>query len=287
MSIGFILGRQVRRICGMPDMILLLGGTSDSIEVAGLLLNEGLPVIFSMATEATMGLPESPLIVIRRGPLDQKGMEESISKGNINVIIDATHPYAVEVTRNALSVCGKTGVRYFRLTRKKVVKKHPNIIFAENHEDAARKTVSLGGTILAAIGIRNLSTYVSVCHENGPRLIVRALPNKDSIKILEGLGIPEENWIIGQGPFSYDDNVTAIKQFDIRTLVTKDSGTRGGTEEKIQAALDQGCKIVVVQRPSIDDTCSFSEPLELVNAVKDYLITMSSKREGVASRTSL
>ena len=80
MSIGFILGRQVRRICGMPDMILLLGGTSDSIEVAGLLLNEGLPMIFSMATEAPMGLPESPLIVIRRGQLDQKGMEKSISR---------------------------------------------------------------------------------------------------------------------------------------------------------------------------------------------------------------
>ena len=85
-------------------------------------------------------------------------------------------------------------------------------------------------------------------------MIVRALPNKDSLKILEDLGIPEENWIIGQGPFSYEDNVTAIKEFDVRTLVTKDSGTRGGTEEKIQAALDQGCKIVVVQRPPSDET---------------------------------
>ena len=85
-------------------MILLLGGTSDSIEVARLLVNEGLPMIFSMATDTPMDLPESPLVVIRRGPLNQVGMEESISNDNINVIIDATHPYAVEVTRNALAV---------------------------------------------------------------------------------------------------------------------------------------------------------------------------------------
>ncbi len=268
-------------------MILLLGGTSDSIEVARLLVNEGLPMIFSMATDAPMDLPESPLVVIRRGPLNQVGMEESISNDNINVIIDATHPYAVEVTRNALAVSRVTGVQYFRLARKTVVKNHPNIIFAENHADAARKAVSLGGTILAAIGIRNLATYVSMCHENGPRLIVRALPNKDSLRILESLGIPRGNWIIGQGPFSYEDNVTAIKEFGVMTLVTKDSGTRGGTEEKIQAALDQGRKIVVVQRPPSDETLSFSEPMELVKAVKDYLMTISSKREGVASETRL
>lgn len=268
-------------------MILLLGGTSDSIEVARLLINEGLPMIFSMATDTPMDLPESSLVVIRRGPLDQAGMGKSISEDNTNVIIDATHPYAVEVTRNAVAASLATGAQYFRLNRKTVVKNHPNVIFAENHEDAARKAISLGGTILAAIGIRNLATYVSMCHENGPRLIVRALPNKDSLKILEDLGIPEGNRIIGQGPFSYEDNVTAIKEFGVMTLVTKDSGTRGGTEEKIQAALDQECKIVVVQRPPSDETLSFSEPMELVKAVKAYLMTMSSKREGVASETRL
>ena len=268
-------------------MILLLGGTSDSIEVARLLVNEGLPMIFSMATDTPMDLPESSLVVIRRGPLDQAGMGKSISKDNTNVIIDATHPYAVEVTRNALAASRATGARYFRLNRKTVVKQHPNIIFAENHEEAARKAVSLGGTILVATGIRNLATYVPMCRWNRPRLIVRALPNKDSIKILKGLGIPEENWIIGQGPFSYEDNVAAIKEFGVRILVTKDSGTRGGTEDKIQAALDQRCKIVVVQRPPSDEAPSFSEPMELVNALKDYLMTMSSKREGVASKTRL
>ncbi len=268
-------------------MILLLGGTSDSIEIVKLLINEGLPMIFSMATGTPMDLPESPLVIVRRGALDQAGMEESISQDKINILIDATHPYAAEVTRNALAVAKKREVRYFRLNRKPVVKDGPNILFAKDHEDAARKSVILGGTILATVGIRNLSVYASICSRNDPLLIVRALPNQDSLKTLESMGIPPENRIIGQGPFSYEDNVRAIRQFGVKTLITKDSGTRGGTEEKIRAAQDEGCKIIVVQRPPSDETVSFSEPQELVDAVKGYLTTMSSKSEGITSITML
>jgi len=268
-------------------MILLLGGTSDSIEIVKLLIDEGLSMIFSLATGTPMDLPESPFAMVRRGALDQAGMEESISQDNINILIDATHPYAAEVTRNALLVAKKRRVRYFRLNRKPVVKHGPNILFAKDHEDAARKAVTLGGTILATIGIRNLAVYVSTCFRNGPLLIVRALPTEGSLKTLERMGIPPENRIIGQGPFSYEDNIRAIRQFGVKTLITKDSGTRGGTEEKIRAAHDEGCKIIVVQRPPSDETASFCEPRELVDAVKDYLTTMSSKSEGKTSITML
>ncbi len=269
-------------------MILLLGGTSDSVEILKLLVDEAFPVIFSMATQTPMDLPASRLITLRRGAMDEAEMENSIASDKIDVLIDATHPYAAEVTRNARRVSLKTGVRYFRLTRKPVVTSSSGIILAKDHADAALKALQLGGTILATIGIRNLGVYASMCNGSGSKLIVRALPTVDSLKVLKGLGIPVENTITGQGPFSYEDNVRAIRQFGVRTLITKDSGTRGGTEEKIRAAQDEGCNVIVVQRPSSDDVAgSFPEPQALVKAVKDYLMTMSSNREGVTSRTRL
>lgn len=268
-------------------MILLLGGTSDSIEIARLLVNEGLPTIFSMVTQAFMNLPQTPLLIVRRGAMDQTTMIESIVNNKIDALVDATHPYATEVTRNAVDASRKTGVQYFRLTRKPVVDGLANVIFAKDHQEAARKAVNIGGLILLTIGVRNLEIYSSICSKAGLPFVVRALPNESSLKILKDLGIPSENTITGLGPFSYEHNVRTIRQFGVKTLITKDSGTRGGTVEKIRAAQDEGCNIIVVKRPPSDATRSFDEPQRLVNAVKNYLITISSKREGVASRTML
>ncbi|MGC8658979.1 MAG: precorrin-6A reductase [Desulfomonilaceae bacterium] len=269
-------------------MILLLGGTSDSVEMLKLLIDEGFQVIFSMATQTPMELPGSRLVRVRRGAMNEDDMEQAVIYEKVDILIDATHPYAAEVTRNARKVSAKTSIRYFRLTRTPVVTNFANVILAKDHVDAAKRALQLGGNILVTIGIRNLDVYVSVCKGHDSKLIVRALPNHDSLQALSNLGVPAANIITAKGPFSYEDNVRAIREFGIKTLVTKDSGTRGGTEEKIRAAQDEGCNVIVVQRPALDDaTGSFSEPQELLFAVRDYLTTMSSNREGAASRTIL
>lgn len=268
-------------------MILLLGGTSESVEIAKLLVDACFPTLLSMATDVSMNLPESPLLTVRRGPLDQRGMEEVVLNNGIRILVDATHPYAEDVTGNALVVCRNLHVEYLRLSRKPVVSDGRNIIFVKDHEEAALKAVSLGGTILATIGIKNLGVYVSMCSKHGVRLIVRALPSEDSTKTLSDLGVTPEDTIIGRGPFSFEDNLLAIRRFGVKTLITKDSGTRGGTEDKIRAAQHEGSSIIVVQRPNAEASGAFSEPIDLVNAVKNYFTMMSSNREGVTSMTML
>ncbi|MCX5873535.1 MAG: precorrin-6A reductase [Deltaproteobacteria bacterium] len=268
-------------------MILLLGGTSESIEIARLLVDAGFSTLLSMATDMSMNLPESPLLTVRRGPLDQRGMEEVCLNNGIKMLVDATHPYAGDVTGNAILVCRKLHIEYLRLSRKPVVQEGRNIIFVKDHAVAALKAVSLGGTILATIGIRRLGVYVSMCSKYNVKLIVRALPSEDSRKMLCNLGVPPEDTIIGRGPFSFEDNLLAIRRFGVKTLVTKDSGIRGGTEQKVRAAEQEGCSIIVVQRPHAEVSEAFSEPLDLFNAVKDYFTTMSSNKEGVTSMTML
>ncbi len=269
-------------------MILLLGGTSESVETAKLLVDHGFRFIFSMATGISMDLPESSLITVSRGAMDDSAMEDLINENMLAAVVDATHPYAVEVTENAMRACENTGARYFRLSRDVSAPEGSSIIPARDHEDAANKAADAGKTVLSTIGVRNLGAYVSVCSERGIRLIARALPNEESLNIIKSLGIPEENIITGKGPFSFEENVNAIRKFGVGVVVTKDSGTRGGTDEKIRAAIHEGCRVILVQRPEQKQAAEvFTEPSELLKSLINYLGAMSSKSDGVTSITML
>jgi precorrin-6x reductase len=117
---------------------------------------------------------------------------------------------------------------------------------------------------------------------------VRALPNEESLNIIKSFGIPEENIITGKGPFSFEENVRAIRNFGVDAVVTKDSGVRGGTDEKIRAAIHEGCIVILVQRPEQKQAAEvFTEPSELLKSLINYLGTMSSKSDGVTSITML
>ena len=268
-------------------MILLLGGTSESVDTAKLLVDHGFQFIFSMASEIPMSLPESSLLTLTRGVMDNTAMESLIHESMIAAVVDATHPYAVEATKNAMRACKNTGVRYFRLSRRSSVPDGSNIIGAKDHEEAANKAGDVGRTVLSTIGVRNLGVYVSVCSARGIRLIVRALGNVESLNAIKSLGVPDQNIITGKGPFSFEENITAIRRFGVGTLVTKDSGVRGGTDEKIRAAIHEKCLVILVQRPEPQGGEVFLEPSELVSSLKNYLGATSSKRDGVTSITIL
>ncbi|MFH0958016.1 MAG: precorrin-6A reductase [Pseudomonadota bacterium] len=268
-------------------MILLLGGTSESVETARLLVDHGLKFVFSMATEMPIGIPDSRLLTLVRSAMDNTAMEKMIHERMITAVVDATHPYAVEVTRNAILACRNSGVRYFRLSRRSSVSHNPEIIWAMDHMEAARKAGTAGRTVLSTIGVRNLGPYASVCYARGIRLIVRAMPSEESLNAIKSLGIPNECVITGKGPFTFEQNVEAIRRFEIGTLVTKDSGVRGGTDEKIRAAIQEKCIVIVVRRPEPQGGEVFFEPGELVKSLINYLGTISSKREGVTPITML
>lgn len=66
-------------------------------------------------------------------------------------------------------------------------------------------------------------------------------------------GIPPERIVGAMGPFSLEDNVALIKHSGARILVTKASGTTGGFWEKVQAARETRCTLVVIGRPTKEE----------------------------------
>lgn len=245
-------------------MILLLGGTTEAIEIATALADRKLKVLVSNATDYTLDVNADANIELRTGPLDEQQLAELILQKNISAIVDATHPYAEQITAIAQVVAEKQNIKYFRFQRAQTQFDYENTYLAKDHGEAAAKVFSYGCPVLLTIGSRNLACYAA--GESG-KLFVRVLPVAESLDKCAELGIIDEHVIAAKGPFGIEDNVAVIKKHGIGVIVTKDSGVVGGVPEKIEAAKQQNCKVVVVGRPEVVCENCFYSVDELVDSV--------------------
>ncbi|MFR3602164.1 MAG: precorrin-6A reductase [Faecalibacterium sp.] len=162
-----------------------------------------------------------------------------------DLCVDATHPYAVEATRNIRAACKTAGTEYRRLLRPESPLPAGSMVFA-SAAHAAGFLARTQGNVLLATGAKELSAFAVL---EPARLFPRVLPTREGIAACEAANVPHRNIIAMQGPFSLALNKALITQFQIRYLVTKDGGVAGGFAEKVQAAADTGAQLVVLRRP--------------------------------------
>lgn len=252
-------------------MILLLGGTSETAPLGEALASAGFKVLVSTATDVPLDVGDHPNLVHRRGKLDETAMAKLIEETGVQIVVDASHPYATSLHLNARAVASRLRIPYLTFVRPTAIRHEDFIHFAEDHEDSARKACAFGRAVLLTTGSRNLDPYVSEARRTGVRLVARVLGHPDSLAACRDAGIAPGDVITGRGPFSVADNRDAIERFDIGCLVTKDSGDAGGVREKIDAARQEGCHVVVVKRPEIRDEASFSTLEDLIQAVTEHM----------------
>jgi precorrin-6A/cobalt-precorrin-6A reductase len=235
-------------------MILLLGGTSETLPIALRLAENGHRVLVSRATEIPLATGSHPRIETRSGPLDEAALAELIGARGIRAIVDATHPYAAVIRTTARRVAARKGIRYLSFIRPAIVE--PGALGVElvpHHRAAAAAAFRLGRPVLLTIGTRHLSPYVDEARRTGLCLVARVLDHPQSIEACRRAGIPLEHILSGRGPYSVEENRRHLAAFGIGVLVTKDSGEAGGTREKLEAARVERCRVVVVTRPPLDD----------------------------------
>lgn len=227
-------------------MIWLIGGTSSSREVADLLREESYDFIISVATSYGKKLYDiSDKVVEVR--MDREQMVEFIRKNNITTVIDATHPYAIEVSSNAMQACEAfEGISYIRYERK-TLEYRGGISFG-GYKEMRKYLEGTNGNILVTVGSNNLEEFMTL----KDRCYFRVLPVVTSLEKSKVLGISPKNTIALQGPFSKEFNRAIIRNYGIKYLVTKESGSEGGELEKVDASLEEGVKLVVLSRPKLD-----------------------------------
>jgi len=229
---------------GIKGEVLLFGGTAEGRELAEWLRDRGIPATVCVATEyGSLLLP--PGVRAHTGRLDRGEMESLMTQRPCACVVDATHPYAVEVTENLRAAAGARGVPYLRLLR--TSDGEDACHKAGDMADAARMLEALPGNVLLTTGSKELAPFAAPGLVE--RCFPRVLPMPDSLERCLALGFPPAHVICMQGPFTRELNEALIRQFAIKTLVTKDTGGYGGFREKAQAARNTGCALLVVERP--------------------------------------
>ncbi len=244
-------------------MILLLGGTSETAVLAAALLRLERPVLVSTATGEPLALPAHPRLRRRSGALDRNGLAGLIRDEGIRAVVDATHPYAREIRANAKLAAAGCHVPYLSYLRPAAATDADQVARAPDHAAAARLACAPGKTVLLTVGSRHVGTYAAEAKRTGVRCIARVLDAADSLAACREAGLAEGDIVAARGPFGVAENLALITGRGVAVLVTKDSGVAGGLPQKLEAARQAGCRVVLVERPPHEAGESFDrfEPL--------------------------
>ena len=274
--------------------IVIFGGTTEGRELSARLSEDGAEVTVCVASD--YGGEEQarvPGVEACIGPLSPDEKQRLLEGAAL--CVDATHPYATHITASVREACHQAKVDYLRLLRgpcageqngnKKDLHfpetENPTadrgfpggsadgsripeqgVITVNSAEEAAAWLSERQGNILLTTGAKELAAFSGLPPE---RLFPRVLPSHAGIDACEALRIPHRNILALQGPFTRELNTAIIRQYQIRYVVTKDSGVPGGFPEKAEAAKETGVQLIVLRRPE-EDGLPFDEVLKRCRA---------------------
>ena len=205
----------------------------------------------------------SSVIKVLRGRMDRYQMEEFIRNQGIHLVIDATHPHARLVSEEIQEACGRTGVRLERCLRAEGEQnKARDWVEVDSIQEAVSFLSSVSGVIFATTGSKELEALCQI-PDYQKRVYARVLPTSNVLKKCEKLGITGSHLIAIQGPFSTEMNTLFLRQTKAEWLLTKDSGRAGGFQEKVEAARENGTRVVVIRRPE-ENGISLEEAMEVL-----------------------
>lgn len=230
-------------------MILVLAGTQDGRMIAEALANRGLDTWATTVTDYG-GELISKKVKVRTGPLDKKDLVTFIRENRIQLVIDATHPFARDISLTAIEGCEELGVKYIRFERESTDKIYSKLIKVKDFDEAL-EMVEKYNRIFLTIGSKHLDKFAGLL-DRGKKLTTRVLPRSNILKKCEDLGFPLESIIAMKGPFTTEMNYHMFKESGAQVIITKDSGIIGGVLEKLKAASSLNIPVVFVQRPPIE-----------------------------------
>ncbi len=246
--------------------VILFAGTTEGRHLAEYLDRCGKKTFVCVATEYGEALlQQSENIVISKNRLDQSQMEELFSEQKPKLVIDATHPYAVEVTENIKAACMAKELHYLRILRESE-EIGSDAVYVDSVREAVNYLKQTTGTVLVTTGSKNLDDYCQI-QDYRNRLFIRVLPSIKVIEDCERLGWKGQNLICMQGPFSVDLNVALLKQINASYLITKESGSAGGFAEKYKAARLANATLIVIGRPEKETGSSVAQAKQIIREI--------------------
>lgn len=205
---------------------------------------------------------------VHAGRLGTEEMKDLLCHERAGLVLDATHPYALLATETIRTACKALDIRYLRIVREEeTADAEEGTLSFDTIRDAVAFLSAEEGNIFAATGGSGLSLYTALPGYRD-RLYVRVLPSPQCIADALALGIEGRHLTAMQGPFSEEMNYAFLKEFEIRWMVTKQSGAAGGYLEKLRAAKRAGIPLLVIRRRVKETGISLEEAIHCLEEWK-------------------
>lgn len=241
-------------------MIWIIGGTSETGEFLRLLDHAG-GVVVTVATEAAGQFLDGVEVLVER--MDPDRMTRFIQERGITLIVDLSHPYAFEVTENVRKVVTDNRIACYRFCRPR--SEHQGALVFASLSECRKYLNDITGTVFFTTGSKNISDFQAVRNNN--RFVYRILPALESVDACRRHHVAIKDIIAALGPFSIDLNRAMFEAWEADYVVMKNSGSRGGTPEKLEACRQLGITPIIIERESEDGFTSLNA---LADSVRQF-----------------
>ncbi|MEX0287077.1 MAG: cobalt-precorrin-6A reductase [Paracoccaceae bacterium] len=228
----------------MGPNLLVLGGTTEATALAQRLAETGVQAVFSYA--GRVARPKAQPLPTRTGGFGgAEGLASYIRDHQITHVVDATHPFAAQMSVNAITACHVTGTPLVALTRP------PWQAQAGDHwhhvgsvAEAVEWLDQPSRRVMLAIGRMHLEAF----RPQGQHFYLLRVVDPPEVPI----DLPDHAVVVGVGPFTRDDDAALMRQHGIDLIVSKNAGG-SAARAKIDAARDLGLEVLMIDRPALPD----------------------------------
>lgn len=222
--------------------VLVLGGTREAFQLAERLADvAGVEIISSLAGRTRA--PRTPKGQVRMGGFGGvAGLVRYLREQRITHLVNATHPFAAQISGNAVAAATEAGIPLVRLLRPAwTAQPDDHWIAVRDAAEAAALCRREGGRIFLTLGSGELDAFADI---HNAHFLVRM------VDLPEELPLRDYRVIAGRGPFSLQDELRLLAENHIGLIVAKNSGG-DATYAKIEAARRMGLPVIMIERPPI------------------------------------
>ncbi len=224
----------------MGPNLLILGGTAEASALARRVAELGLRAVFSYA--GRVARPDCQPIPVRVGGFGGvAGLLGYIAANGVTHVIDATHPFAARMSRNAIAACAEAAVPLVALGRAPwIAETGDRWTHVSNMEDAVQALDIKRKRVFLAIGRTEIAGFRAQPQHH---YLLRFVDAPDGPPAL-----PDHRVIVARGPFDVENDLALLRDHGIEIVVSKNSGG-SGARAKLVAARHLGLPVVMIDRP--------------------------------------